>query len=89
MANGDVTTGELYRRLEDMDAKLTTRLDREFGALHTRMDGISTRTAANETDLAVMKDRMNRPALAGGITGGLAGLAWFVIEWLKNKASGQ
>ncbi len=75
----DVTTGEIYRRLEDMDERANKRFER----LESKQDAMSA-------DVATLKERTSRPgmtgAAAGSATGLLALLGW---EWLKAKLGGS
>lgn len=71
----DVTTGEIYRRLTDMDERLEKRLD-----------SLDARVAQTEQGVAALNERTKRPGTTGALTGGgvsIVGiLAW---EWIKSK----
>ena len=51
MPQQEISTGEVYRKLEDMDARHSAA----FTSIHVRLDTLNGRTRANEVAIAVLR----------------------------------
>lgn len=102
MPDGDVTIGEVYRRVERLEERVLARLDEleartcAIPVLHAdvtrakaRLDVIEPTVTEHGRRIDVLLDRSARPGVTGGVSGGgVAVVVTVVVEWLKKLLYG-